>query len=203
MNQWEKLADGETLKKVATSLKDNNIEVIVVENGEEARKRAMELLPKGAEVMTMSSLTLDTIGVAKEINESGNYNAVRPKLMNMDRKTKGLEMQKMGAAPEWAVGSVNAIIESGQILIASATGSQLSAYVYGSTHVVWIVGTQKIVKNLDLGFRRVNEYAFPLEDTRARKAYGMGSGVNKILIMNKETTPGRITVIFVKEKLGF
>ncbi len=203
MNQWEKLADEETLKKVVASLKDNNIEAIVVENGDEARKRILELLLKGAEVMTMSSLTLDTIGVTKEINEPGDYNAVRPKLMSMDRKTQGLEIQKMGAAPEWAIGSVNAITENGQVLIASATGSQLSAYAYGSAHVIWVIGTQKIVKNLDLGFRRIHEYAFPLEDARARKVYGMGSGVNKILVTNKETTPGRITVIFVKEKLGF
>lgn len=203
MNQWEKLADEQTLKRAVASLKNNNVEAIVVKNGEEARKKVLKLLPKGAEVMTMSSLTLDTIGVAKEINESGNYSAVRSKLMSMDRKTQGLEMQKMGAAPEWAVGSVNAITETGQILVASATGSQLSAYAYGSAHVVWVIGTQKIVKNLDLGFKRIHEYAFPLEDARARKAYGVGSGVNKILVTNKETIPGRITVIFVKEKLGF
>lgn len=203
MNQWEKLADEETLKKVVTSLKDNNIEAIVVENGQEARKRALELLPKDAEVMTMTSLTLDTIGVTKKINESKNYNAVRLKLMAMDRKTQALEMLKMGAVPEWVIGSVTAITENGQVLIASATGSQLSAYAYGSAHIVWVVGTQKIVKNLDLGFKRIHEYAFPLEDDRARKVYGMGSGVNKILVINKETTPGRITVIFVKEKLGF
>lgn len=203
MNQWEKLADEQALKRAVASLKNNNVEAIVVKNGEEARKKVLELLPKGAEVITMSSLTLDTIGVAKEINESGNYNAVRPKLMSMDRKTQSLEMQKMGAAPEWAVGSVNAITETGQILVASATGSQLSAYAYGSVHVVWVIGTQKIVKNLGLGFKRIYEYAYPLEDARARKVYGMGSGINKILVTNKETIHGRITVIFVKEKLGF
>lgn len=43
----------------------------------------------------------------------------------------------------------------------------------------------------------------PLEDLRAREAYGIGSGINKVLIVNREVVPGRITVILVKEKLGF
>ena len=42
-----------------------------------------------------------------------------------------------------------------------------------------------------------------LEDVRAQKAYGVRSGVNKILIINKEVVPDRIVVILVKEKLGF
>lgn len=203
MNQWEKLADEKTLKRAVASLKNNNIEAVVVENGKDARKKVLELLPKGAEVMTMTSVTLDTIGISREINESGRYNSVRSRLMSMNRNTQGLEMQKIGAAPEWAIGSVHAVTKGGQVLVASATGSQLPAYAYGSAHVIWVIGAQKIVRNLDLGFRRVHEYVFPLEDARARKAYGMGSGVNKVLVTNKETTPGRITVIFVKERLGF
>lgn len=203
MNQWEKLADEKTLKRAVASLKNNGIDALVVKNGQDARKKVLELLPKGAEVMTMTSVTLDTIGISREINESDRYNSVRSKLMSMNRNTQVLEMQKIGAAPEWTIGSAHAVTKGGQVLVASATGSQLPAYAYGSAHVIWVIGTQKIVKNLDLGFKRIHEYVFPLEDARARKVYGMGSGVNKVLVINKETTPGRITVIFVKEKLGF
>jgi len=89
------------------------------------------------------------------------------------------------------------------VMIASATGSQLPAYVYGSSHVIWIVGSQKIVKDMEEGLKRIYEYVFPLENERAMKAYGMGSGVNKLLIVNKEVSLGRITIIIVKEKLGF
>ena len=112
-------------------------------------------------------------------------------------------MQKLGAAPEWVVGSVHAVTEEGAVLIASASGSQLPAYAFGSSHVIWVVGAQKLVKNFDEGIKRLYEYSFPLEDERARKVYGMGSGVNKILVINKEWMEGRITMIIVKEKLGF
>ena len=203
MNKLEKLADEETIKRTVAALKANGIEVFVTENGEEAKKKVFEILPEGAEVMDMTSMTLDEIGISKEILESGRFNSIRKKLNAMNWKTQIAEMRKLGAAPDWAVGSVHAVTEDGKVLIASATGSQLSAYSYGSGRVIWVVGAQKIAKNLDEGIKRIYEYTFPLEDARARKVYGFGSGVNKLLIVNKEFAPGRITLIFVKEKLGF
>ncbi len=203
MNTFNKLADDQTIIDTIQALKTNGIEALVVENGAKAKEKVLELLPKGAEVMNMSSVTLETIGLDKEINESGNYDAVKPKLFKMDRKTQGVEMQKLGAAPVWAVGSVHAVTEDGRVLIASNTGSQLGVYAYASAHIIWVVGTQKIVKNLDEGVKRIYEYVLPLENEHMKKLYGVGSNVSKLLIINKEIVPGRINIIFVKEKLGF
>lgn len=204
LNQgFAKLASNKTIAKTVKALEKNGIKAIVVENGSGAKKKVLEILPQKAEVMTMTSVTLDTTGISSEINESGNYNSVRAKLVSMDRNTQGLKMQKMGAAPAWAIGSVHAVTEKGEVLIASNSGSQLPAYAYGSAHVIWVVGTQKIVKDTEEGLRRIYEYSYPLEDERAQKAYGMRSGVNKILIINKEVIPDRIRVILIKENLGF
>ena len=199
------LADTQTVEKTIETLKSNNINAIFVENGEEAKKKALELIPEGAEIMTATSVTLDTIGLTKEINESGKYNAVKPKLFTMDRKTQDLEMNKLGAAAEWTIGSVHAVTQEGNVVIASQTGSQLASYVYGSKHLLWIVGTQKIVKDLDAAMKRIYSYTLPLEAERANKAYNItsGSAVNKLLIVNKEIKPQRITLIFVNEVLGF
>ena len=121
----------------------------------------------------------------------------------MDRNTQSQEISELGAATKCAIGSVHAVTEDGHILIASNTGSQLSAYVYGAENVIFIVGTNKIVKNTDDGIKRIYEHSFPLENERAKKAYGMNSAVNKILILNKEFKQNRIKLVFVKEKLGF
>jgi len=201
--QYAKLADDATIQKTAEALKKNGISVIVVETEEEAKKKVLELLPQGSEVMNMTSMTLEAINVASELNESERFNSVHNKLNTMDQKTQGAEMRRLGAAPEWVVGSVHAVTEDGHVLVASASGSQLPAYAYAAGHVIWVIGTQKIVKNTEEGMKRLYEYSFPLEDERALKAYGMHSGVNKILIVNKELMPERITAIFVKKKLGF
>lgn len=203
MKKWGNLADEKTVNKTVSELKSNGIETFVVENGKEAKEKVLSLLPKGAEVMTMSSTTLDAIGVSQEI-DSGKFNSVRKNLMSMDRKTQGREMQKLGSSPEWAVGSVHAITEDGKVLIASNSGSQLPAYAYGAGNVIWVVGTQKIVKNLDEGIKRIYEHSLKLESERVKKAYGMPSSfISKILIVNRETVLERIVIILVKEQLGF
>ncbi len=201
---YQTIPSQEIIEKTAKALQANGIAVVIAENRAEAKKKALELLPQNAEVMNMTSVTLDTIGVAKIINESPEYNSVRNKLMAMKRETQGVEMQKLGAAPEWAVGSVHAVTEDGHVLIASNSGSQLPGYVYGSAHVIWVVGAQKIVKDTDSGIKRIYDYTLPLESERAHKAYGVpGSAVNKLVIINKEVTPNRLTMILVKEVLGF
>jgi L-lactate utilization protein LutC len=204
MNNWNTLADQISLDITIASLKKANITSVVVSNGAEAQKKVTELLPSGAEVMTMTSVTLETTGISKEINQSGKYNAVMPKLYSMNRETDSVAMQKLGAAPEWVIGSIHAVSEDGHVVIASNSGSQLPAYAYGSGHVIWVVGTQKIVKDLDSAMKRVYEHVLPLESERAHKAYGVpASNVSKLLVINNEVTPGRITIIFVKELLGF
>jgi L-lactate utilization protein LutC len=158
----------------------------------------------GSEVMVMSSETLNNAGITELIEKSGKYVSVKQKLNNMNRETQGREMQMMGAVPQIALGSVHAVTEEGQLVIASNTGSQLGAYAYGSEKVVWVVGTQKIVKNLDEAMKRIYEYVLPLESERVKKAYGMErSNVSKLLIINKEVKPGRAVVVLVKESLGF
>ncbi len=101
------------------------------------------------------------------------------------------------------LGSVHAVTETGSLITASAGGSQLGPYVAGAGRVILVVGTQKIVSDIDEGLRRIDEYSFPLEEARAQAAYGRHTGVNKILIINRELTPGRITVVLVDEVLGF
>jgi hypothetical protein len=177
--------------------------VIVVDNGDEARQRVLELIPEGAEVFTARSHTIESIGLASEINESSRFQAVRARMQTMDPATQRRAMSKLSAAPDVVVGSVHAITEQGQVLIASFGGSQLSPYASSAGSVIWVVGTQKLVPTLDDGLRRIYEHSLPLEDARLRAAFGRASAVGKILIVNQEPVPGRITVILVKQNLGF
>lgn len=203
MDKWDRLADKAVVESTISALKGNGIDAYYVESGAEAKNKLFELLPQGASVMNNSSTTLNTIGVSDEIVKSGKYDSVRNQLMKMDSKTQGRQMQQMGSAPEWAVGSVHAVTQAGVIMIASASGSQLPGYVFGSDHIIWVVGTQKIVKDLDEAYKRIYEHCLPLENIRAQKVYGAPSSVNKILIINKEPIKSRISLIFVNEVLGF
>ncbi len=203
MEKYTKLADSSSIEKTVKAVKENNIEVYVVKNSDEAKKQVLKMIPEKSEVLTMTSVTLDATGLSSEINESGKFISVRKKINSMDRNTQSQEMNKLGASPKFAIGSVHAVTEDGHILIASATGSQLPAYAYSSENIIFVVGTNKIVKNTDEGIKRIYEHSFPLENERAKKVYGMNSMVGKILIINKEFRPERIKLVFVREKLGF
>ncbi|MFA7301259.1 MAG: lactate utilization protein [Candidatus Shapirobacteria bacterium] len=180
------------------NLKQNGFEVYYVETEIQAKKKIFELIPKGSEVMTMSSVTLDTLGISEEINDSGQYNSVKNKLMS-----KELDANYHAASPEFVIGSVHAITQKGEIVIVSASGSQLPAYAYGAKNVIWVVGIQKLVNTLDDAFARIKGEVLVKEDARAMKAYGMHTGLNKILIVNKEVFPGRVKIILVNQTLGY
>ncbi|MFZ2310890.1 MAG: LUD domain-containing protein [Patescibacteria group bacterium] len=200
--KFSELASEMAIDRTVSALKKNGFIVYVVNNREEARIQVFDLLPDGVEIMNMSSMTLTEIGLDQEILNSSRYKTSRRELAAL-RPDQIMEKQRLGAAPEYAIGSVHAVTENGEVLIASATGSQLPAYAYGARFVIWVVGSQKIVEDLTTGFQRLNEYCLPLENERALKAYGQGSGLNKILQINKEVQVGRIIIVIVKEKLGF
>lgn len=201
--KWDELAGDAAINKAAVALREHGIDARIAEDEEDAKKQVLEIIPKGSEVMNMTSMTLDTLSLSSEINESGNYDSVRKKLNSMNQNSQKKDMNRLGAAPEYAIGSVHAVTEDGHVLIASATGSQLPAYAYGAEKVLWVVGAQKIVKNTEEGIKRIYEHSFPLENERAKKVYGVGSGVNKILIVNKEVAKGRMVIIITKKNLGF
>ena len=201
--KFKKLASDEQIQRAAKALEANGIHVIVAENGDEAKRIFFELIPEESEVFLGASVTLETLGIKDEIDKSGQYDALRPRMFAMDRATQGREIRKLGGAPDYAAGSVHAVTEDGQVLIASNTGSQLGPYASGAGKVIWVVGAQKIVKDLNEGFRRIYEYDLPLETEHMRQLYNAATNVNKILVVSREIRPNRITMIIVKEELGF
>ena len=191
------------IRVVASALERNGITCTVVDSADAARRAVRSILPVGAEVYNNTSRTLEVIGVAEDIERSGQYQPLRPRLYQMDREMQVREMRQLSASPDWVVGSVHALTEEGSLLIASASGSQLGPIASGAGHVILVIGAQKIVPDFDTGLRRIYDYCFPLEDRRARQAYGVASGVNNVLVINKTIAPGRITAILVSEPLGF
>jgi len=190
------------LDEVAEVLRSHNIGAVVVEDGAAARAFVLGLIPDGAEVHTGKSKTLDDIGLYAELVDSERYDAVRPRMMAMDRATQGREIRKLTAAPDFMLGSVAAITADGTLVAASATGSQLGAYAAGAGHLILVVGSQKIVPDLDAAMRRIREVVFPWENDRVRERLGVDTALEKILLILGEWRPGRTTVVLVREPVG-
>jgi L-lactate utilization protein LutC len=203
IEEFAKQANDEKIARTSKALEANGIQTLIAENGAEAKRLFFELVPEGSEVFLGASVTLETLGIKDEIDKSGKYEALRPKMFAMNRETQGREIRKLGGAPDYAAGSVHAVTEDGHVLIASNTGSQLGSYATSAGKVIWVVGSQKIVKDMNAGFRRLEEYVVPLEEAHMQQLYHVGTNVSKVLIVNKEIRPNRITMIIVKEELGY
>lgn len=200
---FEKTATNEQIDRTAKALEANGIHTLIAESGEEAKRMFFELIPDGSEVFLGASVTLEELGIKEIIDKSGRFDSLRPKMFAMNRETQAREIRKLGGTPDYAAGSVQAVTEDGRVLTASLTGSQLGPYASGAGKVIWVIGSQKLVKDLDEGLRRIEQYCVPREEQHMQDLYKRSTYMGKVLIVNREARPGRTTMIIVKEELGY
>ena len=200
--RWSRIPTEDTVQRTVAALRANNFDARVVDDAAAAKELVLELIPEGSEVHAASSTTLDEIGVTEAIATSGRYDAIRPRIWSMDRKTQMRDILKLSSAPDFMLGSVQALTETGAAVTASFSGSQIGPYSSGAGRVIWVVGAQKIVPDVEAALERVDAFALPMESARAKIAYGINSAVNQVLIMKGQLNPNRVTVIIVREALG-
>jgi hypothetical protein len=200
--EFARPVDEAAIERTAAALRGHGFDVRLVDDGDAARDLVLTLIPEGAEVGEGASITMRQLGLTAIIDESGRYDALRPRTRAMDRATQMREIRKLGAAPDFQLNSVSAVTEDGRLVVASMTGSQLGPIGFGAGRVVLVIGSQKIVPDLDTALRRVEEYSYPLEDANLQEALGRHSAINKMLIVNAEFVPGRVTVILVRRPVG-
>ncbi len=203
--KYDALASKETIEKTMKALKPRGINAEFVNKKEDALNRLKKLIPPGVEVMTGGSTTLDEIGFT-EILKSGKHpwKNLKDEILAEKDPAKQMELRKKSVTSEYMIGSVHAVVETGEVLVVNATGSSLPAYSFSSDNVIWVVGTQKIVPTLEEGFKRLREYCFPLEDKRMKSIGYPGTALGKFLLFEREILENRkVTLIFVNEKLGF
>ncbi len=202
---FDTLAPKETVEKTMKALKPRGINAEFVNKKEDAFNRLKKLIPAGVEVMTGGSTTLDQIGFTNLLKSGKHpWKNLKDEILAEKDPAKQMELRKKSVTSEYMIGSVHAVVETGEVLVVNATGSSIPAYAFSSDNVIWIVGTQKIVPTIEEGFKRLREYCFPLEDKRMKSIGYSGSALGKFLLFERETNENRkITLIFVNEKLGF
>jgi len=196
-------APAERLEQASAALTASGFAVEILDDAAAARARVRELIPERASVYTAASETTRLSGIRDDINNSGRYQAIGPRVMTMDRATEADQIRRLAATPDVVVGSVGAVTEEGSLVVASYSGSQLPAYSGGAGRVILIVGAQKVVPDLSTALRRVKEHCLPLESARAKGVYGVASAISRLLVLNAEIQPGRVTVLLLREAIGF
>lgn len=201
-DRFTALPDEQELAQTVEALEKRGFGVEIVGDLVAARERVLVRLSGGGSVMTFPSVTLQATGIAEAIDEDERFAAARAKVFALDRATQMREIKAAMSLPDFALGSVHAVTREGVLVIASALGSQLTAYAWGADRVVLVVGAQKLVPDLEAARERIYDHCFDLEDARALEAYGAHSRIGKILEIHEED-PGRIHVVLIREAVGF
>ena len=204
MEDWDKILGDEELDEAVKNIESRGIKVIVVENKEEALEKLKSLIPKEASIANGSSTTLNEIGFVSYLQEGDHgWKNLHKEVLEEKDPARQAELRRKMVTADYFLGSVNAISKNGELVACDNSGSRVGAYHFAAKNLLLVAGCQKIADNLEGAMRRIKEYVFPLENERAKKAYGTGSNMSKWIIIEKEIIPHRITLILVKEKLGF
>jgi acyl-CoA hydrolase len=201
-DRFSTLPEEQTLASAVTALEEHGFSVEVVDDLDAARETVLARIPHGSSVMTNTSVTLADTGIADAINDGGPYDSARNQMFALDFATQAQEMKAIGGQPDYALGSVHAVTRDGTLVIASASGSQLASYAWGAANVIFVVGAQKLVPDLEAAHERIYQHSLVLEDARAIAAYGQHSFVGKILEIHQEL-PGRIHIVLIRQVVGF
>jgi L-lactate utilization protein LutC len=200
-------ATTEQITTTIEALKARGIAAELLETREAALVRLRALIPAGASLSTGASISLKEIGF-DDLLRSGSHpwrNLKAEYLLEKDPARQAV-LRRQSTLADYYLGSVHAVAQTGEVVIASMTGSQISPFAYAAPNVIWIVGAQKITESLEHAVRRVREHVLPHENERVLASSGgkMGSMIGKLLIFEREAPflNRRIALLFVREKTG-
>jgi hypothetical protein len=200
------LASKEIVDKTVAALTAHHFLPQVLAAKEEALAKIKELLPPGASVMNGASTTLEQIGYIDYLKKGTHgWNNLHDAILAETDTAKQADLRKMAVISDYYVGSVHAVTETGEMVTASNSGSQLPHLAYTSPNLILVISTQKITPSLMEAMQRIDVHILPLEDARMKSVYGYGTQHNKTLILHAENPAmGRkVHVLLVEEKLGF
>ena len=203
---YNSLADEKVVERTVAALRANGVEALMVKDGAAALAAIKEFIPRGASVMNGSSRTLEQIGFVDYLKQGNHgWNNLHSVILGEKDKAKQVVLRKQALLSDYYLGSVHALAQTGEFVIASNTGSQLPHIVYSSPNLIFVVSTKKIVLTLADGLQRLEQHVLPLEDKHMMEKYGIHTMPSKVVLFRRENPMlGRkVKMLLVSEDLGF
>lgn len=197
------LVDAAAVQRTVEALRARNVETTVVDNGAAAKLQLIAMVPEGAEIFNNTSETLDAIGYTDYVTHNPRYTNLHDTMMAATDAAQQRELRRLSTVAKYFIGSVQAITEAGEVLVASSSGSQIGAYAYGAQYVIWVAGTQKICPTLADAISRVRGYTLERHDQWLEAKGRTAAPIGKLAIFEHEPVPGRLRMILIKEALGW
>ena len=203
-SELDGLPDEDGIETTIESLEANGFDVVVVDTPEEALETLQSHIPSGVSVMNGHSTTLEEIGFIEYLSEGDHdWESLPDRIWSIDDDAERQAARRDAQTADYFLGGINAIAQTGELVAADRSGSRIGAYPFAASNVVIVSGVNKIVPTLQDALDRLESVAYPLENERAKDAYGVESAVAKQLIFRQELEEDRTTVVLVREQLGY
>ena len=199
------------MEEIIKNLRANGFEVIPVKDGEEALKTAKKYFAHVRSVGLGGSVTVQEIGLLSWLRKQGSFQL-------FDQYEKGITMEenverrRKGLLADIFVSSSNAVTRSGYLVNVDGAGNRVAAQAFGPKKVLLIVGKNKIVDDVEAGFRRIEKIVAPKNVERVNKKaftlkktqkYTVQNIQSVFVVIKKTDDKNRTTIILVDEELGF
>ena len=196
-------------EKVIKGLESRNMTGYYAATKEEAKELALQLIPEGCSVTMGGAMSAHEIGLVKALAE-GNYNFI-----DRDQYEDKRAAMLMAYDADVFLSSANAMTEDGVLVNIDGNSNRVSAIAQGPRKVVFIVGMNKVCKDIDGAMKRARNVAAPTNAQRfglSTPCAKTGSCMNckspdticcQFLITRFSRHAGRIHVILVNDNLGF
>ena len=193
----------ESISRTIEALAARNVDAVLVASREAALAKLRELVPEGSEVFVNTSETLDAIGYTEYMHGNDRYINLHDQMMSQPGPASQREFRRKTTTADYFVGSVQAIAETGEIVIASSSGSQIGAYSYGARRVILVAGTQKICPTLSDAEARTRGFTLERHDRWLEGRGVAPTPIGKYLVMEHEPVVGRISMVLIPENIGW
>ena len=209
MEEMTKKRNALLAKKVIEGLRSRNMEADFAETKEEALEKALALIPEGSSISMGGSMSVHAIGLSEAL-KNGNYDFIDRDAYEDKRKAMLLAYDA-----DFFLSSCNAMTEDGVMVNIDGNANRVSAIAQGPKHVLFIVGMNKVCKDVDHAMKRARNVASPINAQRCglkTPCTQTGSCMNcksadticcQFLITRYSRHAGRIHVILVNEDLGY
>jgi hypothetical protein len=201
--KWSSYPTEKDIVATVSALEKANIKVVRVEDSSSALNKIKEIIPPGSEVMNGSSTTLIEIGYEDFMTSQHSWKDLKNAILSENDSVLRADLRRKSVCAQYFLSGANAISKTGEILACDASGSRVGAWPFAAENLIIVCGVNKIVPTLQDALQRIWDYAYPLEDARAKKVYGTSSQIGKCVILAKEGSPGRVTLILIDEILGY
>ncbi|HXY88736.1 MAG TPA: lactate utilization protein [Candidatus Acidoferrales bacterium] len=202
--KWSRMPFDEEVAKTIKAIEKRGVKVIQAESGQHALEILKTIIPLGATVMSGSSTTLIEIGYEDFIKKGqSKWNDLHDTILSENDDEKRYELRRKSVTADYFISGANAIAQSGEIIACDKSGSRVGAWPFAAGHLILVSGINKITSTLEDALQRVWQYAYPLEDARAKKVYGTPSQIGKCVILANEDIDGRVTLVLICESLGY